>query len=110
VVIMDGCGVEEVRAVQASSEGATEVLDAGVVIGVGPAPLLHDGQQRREVGVVDGGAADQDGAAAAGSEDVRAEAADEQIAATPAVQDIVASAPYQDVVGDAAAGVEGVVA
>src|SRR5437899_2824023 len=43
-VVMDRRHSEAVGAVQAAAQAAVEVLDAGVVVGVGAAPLLHDGQ------------------------------------------------------------------
>src|SRR5439155_23186688 len=92
------------------AQAAIEVLNAGVVVRVGAAPLLHDGAQRGQVGVVMGVPADQDGAAAAGPERVGPEAADQQVPAAAAVEDVVPRSADQDVVGDAAAGVEGVVA
>src|SRR5207248_6677060 len=109
-VVVNRRAGQPVGAVLAPAQGAVEVLDARVVIDVGPAPLLHEGQERRDVGVVIGGAADQDGAAAAGAEGVGAGAADEEVPAAAADERLVARAADQDVVGGAAAGVEGVVA
>src|SRR5207302_562570 len=99
VVVVDRRRGEAVGAVQAAGRTALEVLDAGVVIGVGAAPYCHDREQRRDVGVVVGVAADQDGAAAAGAERVGAEAADEQVAAAAAVEPFVARPADQHVVG-----------
>src|SRR5437867_13374043 len=45
VVVVDRGRGEAVRAVQTAAQRALEVLDAGVVIGVGSAPLLHDSQE-----------------------------------------------------------------
>src|SRR5262245_52006076 len=78
VVVVDRRLGQAVGAVQAAAQAPVEVLDARVVIGVGAAPLLHDGQECRDVGIVIGGPPDQDGAAAAGAEDVGACAADQQ--------------------------------
>src|SRR5207253_10588674 len=104
VVVVDRRLGKAVGAVQAAAQGAVEMLETRVVIDVGAAPLLHDGQDRRDVGVVIGGASDQDGAAAGGAEDVGARAADEQVPAAAAVERVVARAADQNVVGGAAAG------
>src|SRR5205823_14593646 len=87
---------------------ALEVLVAGVVIGVGSAPFLHDSQERLDVGVVVGVGADQDVVAAGAAEGVGSGAADQQIPAAAPADRVVARAADQDVVGDAAAGVDGV--
>src|SRR5436190_1772491 len=87
VVVHRGRG-EAVRDVEPAGQGALEMLDAGAVGDVGAAPLLHDGQQRREIGVVVGGAPDQDGAAEGGPERVGPEAADEQVPAAAAPESV----------------------
>src|SRR5262249_20419128 len=67
-------------------------------------------QQRRDVGVVIGVAADQEGAAPAGAERVGPEAAEEQVAAAAPGERVVARPADQDVVGGAAVSAEVVVA
>src|SRR5207244_12228387 len=74
------------------------------------APLVQDGAQRGQVGVVIGIAADQDVVAAAAPECVGPGAADQQIATATAGEGIGTGPSDQDVVGGAAAGIQGVVA
>jgi hypothetical protein len=61
---VDGADLQQHAAVQAAAERTVEMLDPGLVIGVGPASLGLDGIQGSQVAFVVRRAADEDVVAA----------------------------------------------
>src|SRR5262249_19599464 len=108
-VVEGRLAVQEVRAVQPARDGAQQMTQPRVVVGIGPAPFSHDRHERGDVAVVGGVTADQDVAAAAGSETAGACAGDEDVPAAAARERVVSSLADENIVGGAAGAVQGAV-